>query len=99
MASARLRLGLRTSPAMKVMSCQESAENSEPDWATHSATIKPKNTTGRNAERGVVSAQAEHIREVHFDRGGVPAEHEAGQDEGGQSNRLCRGEDILHEIG
>ena len=42
MASGTLRAGLRTSPAMMVMSCHESAENIEPDWATQRATSRPK---------------------------------------------------------
>src|ERR1041385_5082403 len=41
MASGTLRAGLRTSPATMVMSCHESAENSEPDCATQSATSRP----------------------------------------------------------
>ena len=41
MASGRLRRGLRTSPAMKVMSCQESAENNEPTCDTEMATRSP----------------------------------------------------------
>ncbi len=41
-ASGRLRLGLRTSPATMVMSCQASAANSDPDCATEIATTRPK---------------------------------------------------------
>src|SRR5215471_11666309 len=40
-ARGTLREGLRTSPAMMVMSCQESAEKSEPDCATQRATSRP----------------------------------------------------------
>src|SRR5579863_2093904 len=41
MASGRLRLGFRASPAINVTSCHESAEKSEPDCATHNATTSP----------------------------------------------------------
>ena len=41
MARGKFLLGSRTSPAIKVTSCQASAENSDPDCATHSATIRP----------------------------------------------------------
>ena len=37
-----MRLGSRTSPAVKVMLFQASEENSEPTWATQIATSRPK---------------------------------------------------------
>ena len=37
-----LRVGLRTSPAVKVMLFQASEENSEPTWETHKAMKSPK---------------------------------------------------------
>src|SRR6516164_2918845 len=42
MARGTLRQGFRTSAEMNEMLCQESAEKSEPDWATHNATTKPR---------------------------------------------------------
>ena len=60
-ASGMLRLGSRTSPAMNVMSCQESAENSEPDCATHSATISPKTLPAATPSDGSKAPSAEHI--------------------------------------
>src|SRR3989442_15738043 len=41
-AWGRVRSGFFTSPAAKVMSCHESAENNEPDCETNIATNTPK---------------------------------------------------------
>src|SRR6266850_309207 len=59
--SGMLRLGSFTSPAVKVMLFQASAENSDPTWATQNATMRPKNplaadTAGRNEKSGVIVA-------------------------------------------
>src|SRR5215203_1338674 len=40
--SGMLRFGFLTSPAVKVMLFQASAENSEPTWATQKAMNRPK---------------------------------------------------------
>ena len=44
--SGRLRRGFFTSPAVKVMLCQASAEKSEPVCATQIATNSPKAVVG-----------------------------------------------------
>ena len=41
-ARGKVRRGLRTSAAAKVMSCQESAENNDPDCVTQMAANNPK---------------------------------------------------------
>src|SRR5271156_5711101 len=91
--SGRLRRGFFTSPAVKVMSCQESAEKSEPVCATQIATSRPKAVVALSPV-----ASGPGIAEIVVNRGGVPAEREAEQNQDDERDSLADGENILDDF-
>ncbi len=91
--SGTLRRGFFTSPAVKVMLFQASAENSEPTWATPKAISRPKapaaaETVGKQAAQKIgarldrpSAARRPEIGEVGADGGGVAADEDAEDDQ------------------
>ena len=78
--SGMLRRGSFTSPAVKVMLFQASAENSEPVCATHTPTNSPNAVAAVSPGAIVdVAPRRPQIAEVGVDRQRVPAGDQADQ--------------------
>ena len=94
-----LRRGSFTSPAVKVMLFQASAENSEPVCDTQMRDEQAERGERRQPRHDLDrAARRPEVAEVVGDRGVVPAEQHADQDQAEQRAGLGRGEDVLDDL-
>ena len=108
--SGTSRRGFFTSPAVKVMLFQASAENSEPTCATPKATRRPNPpaaavTAGTNAAQKIRARRdrlrvlhGPRMREIGRERSRIASKEHSQNDERDHSQRLRRGEDVLNQF-
>ena len=93
-----LRRGSFTSPAVKVMLFQASAENSDPVCDDADRDEQPERADRGQARHDLDdAARRPEVAEVVGDRGVIPAEQQADHDQPEQRAGLRGGEDVLDD--